>query len=376
MKKVICFILIISAILSVNLFNNKIECNAYYSKASVVIESSSNRVLNEHNKDERLAMASTTKIMTALIVLENCENLEEEVKVDDRSVGIEGTSIYLKKGETLTVKELLYGLMLASGNDASMALAYHIGKGNLEDFVKLMNDKAQELNLQNTYFANPHGLDAENHYTSAYDLAVITSSAMKNSDFKEIVSTKFMQITGHKDVGNRYLRNKQRLLKTLEGCTGVKSGFTDNAGRCLVTSCERDGMEVISVVLNCPNMFEESERLINDAFKEYKMVEILEPYSYITNIPVNEGEFESVKVYSMKGFKYPLKEIEVTDIYVEKELPEILDAPVEKEKEIGKIKVFFNKEQIFEENIYTMEEINSVDIKDKVKDIIDKWFYE
>lgn len=376
MKKIICFILIISSILSINLFKNNVNCYAYYSKASVVIESSSKRVLSENNKDERLAMASTTKIMTALIVLENCENLDEEVKIDDRAVGIEGTSIYLKKGETLTVKELLYGLMLASGNDASMALAYHVGKGNLEDFVKLMNDKAKELNLQNTNFINPHGLDAENHYTSAYDLAVITSEALKNKDFKEIVSTKFTQITGHKDVGNRFLRNKQRLLKTLDGCTGVKSGFTDNAGRCLVTSCERDGMEVISVVLNCPNMFEESERLINDAFKEYKMIEIIEPYSFITNIPVSEGEFESVKVYSMKGFKYPLKETETTDIYVEKELPEILDAPIEKEKEIGKIKVFFNNEQIFEENIYTMEEINSVDIKDKVKDIIDKWFYE
>ena len=355
---------------------NAAEPAGGYARSAIVIDAVSGKVLYEKNAYEKLGMASTTKIMTALIVLENCENLDEEVKIDDRAVGIEGTSIYLKKGEILTVKELLYGLMLASGNDASMALAYHIGKGNLETFVNLMNEKAKELNLQNTSFANPHGLDAENHYTSAYDLAVITSCAMKKSDFKEIVSTKFTQITGHKDVGNRFLRNKQRLLKTLEGCSGVKSGFTDNAGRCLVTSCERDGMEVISVVLNCPNMFEESERLINDAFKEYKMVEIIEPYSYITNIPVNEGEFESVKVYSMKGFKYPLKEVETTDIYVEKELPEILDAPIKKEKEIGKVKVYFNKEQIFEENIYTMEEINSVDIKDKVKDIIDKWFYE
>lgn len=376
MKKIICFLLIVSSILTLNLLKPNTTLNAHYSKASVVIESSSKRILSENNKDERLAMASTTKIMTALIVLENCDNLDEDVKIDDRAVGIEGTSIYLKKGETLTVKELLYGLMLASGNDASMALAYHIGKGNLQTFVDLMNKKVKELGLENTSFANPHGLDAENHYTSAYDLAVITSVALKNPTFKEIVSTKFTQITGHKDVGNRFLRNKQRLLKTLQGCSGVKSGFTDNAGRCLVTSCERDGIEVISVVLNCPNMFEESERLINDAFIEYKMVSLLDSYNYITNIPVNEGQFESVKVYSMKGFKYPLKENEQTEINIEKELPESLEAPIEKETVVGKIKIYFNKEQIFEENIYTMEDVKSVDIKDKVKDIIDQWFYE
>lgn len=375
MKKFICFILILATIFTFKLNINIFNVNAQ-SKASVVIESSTKRVLHENNKDAKLAMASTTKIMTALITLENCENLDEEVNIDNKAVGIEGTSIYLKKGEVLTVKELLYGLMLASGNDASLALAYHVGKGDLNNFVNLMNEKVKELNLTNTSFANPHGLDEENHYTSAYDLAVITSVAMQNKDFKEIVSTKFMQITGHKDVGNRYLRNKQRLLKTLEGCTGVKSGFTDNAGRCLVTSCERNGMELICVVLNCPDMFEESASLINNAFKNYEYTTILEPYSFITNIPVNEGSLESVKVYSMKGFKYPLKEEEKNNINIEKELPETLDAPLNKEQVIGKINVYYNSELIFSENIYTMEEVKSLEITDKVKDIIDKWFYE
>lgn len=376
MKKIISVLLIVfSLFASINFVHVK-SVEAYSSKASVVIESSTKRVLYENNKDAQLAMASTTKIMTALITLEHCSNLEENVNIDNRAVGIEGTSIYLKKGETLTVKELLYGLMLASGNDASMALAYHVGKGNLNTFVELMNKKVEELNLTNTSFANPHGLDAENHYTSAYDLAIITSEAMKNKVFKDIVSTPFMQITGHKDVGNRFLRNKQRLLKTLNGCTGVKSGFTDNAGRCLVTSCERDGMELICVVLNCKNMFEESEKLINDAFVEYKMTEILEPYNYITDVKVNEGTVERIKVFLMKGFKYPLKEEERTLINIEKDLPDILDAPLEKEQIIGKIRVFFDKDLIFEENIYTMDSVESVDIKDKVKDIIDKWFYD
>lgn len=345
-------------------------------KASVVIETSTNRVLSENNKDIELAMASTTKIMTALITLENCPNLEEIVDIDNRSVGIEGTSIYLRKGEKLSVKELLYGLILASGNDASLALAYHVGKGDLNTFVNLMNEKVKSLNLKHTSFANPHGLDAENHYTSAYDLAIITSEAMKNDDFREICSTKFTQISGNEAVGNRFLRNKQRLLKTLEGCNGVKSGFTDNAGRCLVTSCKRNNMEVIAVVLNCPDMFEESARIINDAFVEYKMIKILEPYNFITTIPLEDSKLDGVKVFSMKEFSYPLKEEENSKVTIEKELPDILSAPVEKEQKVGKISVYFDKDLIFEEDILTMESAESTDIKDKIEDIIEKWFYE
>lgn len=347
-----------------------------FCKASVVVESSSKRVLSEKNKDEKLPMASTTKIMTALVTLENAKNLDEIIKIDDRAVGIEGTSIYLRKGEEMTVRELLFGLMLPSGNDASLALAYHIGNGNFEEFVNMMNSMAQKLNLKNTHFANPHGLDQESHYTSAYDLALITIEAMKHKDFRDIVSTKNIQITGNKEVGNRFLRNKQRLLKTLEGCNGVKTGFTDNAGRCLVTSCNRNGMELISVVLNCPNMFEESARLIEEAYKTYTYETILEPYSYITSIGVEEGKYDNVKVFTMKGFKYPLKENEKELIHIETKLPEILNAPLEKEEEIGEIKIFFEKSLIFCEKIYTMESVESVDIKDKVKDIIDKWFYE
>lgn len=378
MKKNNLFLLIIVFVFTLIFTNMQTNINvkASSAKASVVIEASTNRVLSENNKDMELAMASTTKIMTALVTLENCPNLDEIVSVDNRSVGIEGTSIYLKKDEKLTVKELLYGLILASGNDASLALAYHVGKGNLDDFVNLMNEKAKALNLEHTSFANPHGLDAKNHYTSAYDLAIITSEAMKKDDFREICSTKFIQITGNEAVGNRFLRNKQRLLKTLDGCNGVKSGFTDNAGRCLVTSCKRDNMEVISVVLNCPDMFEESARLINDVFVEYKMVKILEPYNFITTISLENGKQDDVKVFSMKEFSYPLKDEEKTKITVEKELPDVLSAPIEKEQKVGKISVYFDKDLIFEEDILTMEGVESTDIKDKIEDIIEKWFYE
>ena len=378
MKKFVCLILILCSLISFGFIktSNTEVFAENFCKASVVIEKNSKRVLSEHNKDDRLAMASTTKIMTALVVLDNCTNLQEEVLVDYRAVGIEGTSIYLKKGEILTVEELLYGLILPSGNDAAMALAYYVGKGNLQKFVDMMNAKADELNLKNTHFDNPHGLDSETHYTSAYDLAIITSIAMQNQTFREIVSTKIKQIRGNIEVAHRFLRNKQRLLKNLDGCNGVKSGFTDNAGRCLVTSCNREGMEVICVVLNCPNMFEESEKLINDAFDSFELETIVEPYYYISNIKVENGTKEDVKVYSMKGFKYPLKKDEKTKINIETTLEEILTAPVQKEQICGKLNVYFENNLVFSEDIYTMESVESKDITDKVKDSIDQWFYD
>lgn len=378
MKKLICFILIVFSVCSLFLiktFSAPVFAENFC-KASVVIEENSGRVLSQNNKDERLAMASTTKIMTALVVLNNCNDLQEKVLIDDRAVGIEGTSMYIRKNEVLTIEELLYGLILPSGNDAAMALAYFVGKGNLQSFVDLMNQTATDLKLANTHFDNPHGLDSKNHYTSAYDLAIITSKAMQNKTFREIVSTKIKQISGNSEVKNRFLRNKQKLLKTLDGCNGVKSGFTDNAGRCLVTSCVRDGMEVICVVLNCPNMFEESAKLINDAFENFSLETIIEPYYYISNIKVENGTKDEVKVYSMKSCKYPLKTTEKTLINIETEIEESLVSPIKKEQIVGKIKVYFENELIFSENIYTMESVDSKDIQDKLKDIINEWFYD
>ncbi|MBR4124556.1 MAG: D-alanyl-D-alanine carboxypeptidase, partial [Clostridia bacterium] len=184
---------------SVNAQSN-FGCSA---KGAVVIEAGSKRVLFEKDKDTKLPMASTTKIMTALVAIENTSDLDEVFDVDNRAVGIEGTSIYLKKDEKLSMRHLLLGLMLASGNDASLAIGYRVGNGEIEKFVELMNQKVQELNLHNTHFDNTHGLDSKTHYTSAYDLAVITAEAMKNKDFREIVSTKFAQIPSNQIGQNR-----------------------------------------------------------------------------------------------------------------------------------------------------------------------------
>ena len=193
-----------------------------YASGMVVIEAESGRILYQKNCNERLAMASTTKIMTALLALESGLDLDEEFTVDERSVGIEGTSIYLRKNEQISIRNLLYGLILASGNDAATALAYEIG-GSEEKFVEMMNDFVKRLGLTNTQLKNPHGLDADGHYTSAYDLAAITNCALNNETFLEIVSTK-TKVLNEGEPNVRYLRNKNKLLFSEEGCIGVKTG--------------------------------------------------------------------------------------------------------------------------------------------------------
>lgn len=379
-RKIFVIGLIILAVIMISSFlcssfltsKNKVLAEDCPAKSMVVIEADSRRVLNDKNKDERLAMASTTKIMTALVTCKNVKDFDEVVAINDNAVGIEGTSMYLKKGEKLTVKELLYGLMLPSGNDAAMALAYYVG-GSEERFVEMMNEQAKELNLQNTHFANPHGLDADGHYTSAYDLAIITAEALKNDTFKEIVSTKNIRVTGSKENEPRFLSNKNKLLKTLDGCTGVKTGFTDNAGRCFVCSCTRDGMTLISVVLNCGPMFEESAKLLNACFEKYKMREILEPYAQGENIKVSNGESDFVQTVTKHGFSYPLTDEEFNNIKIVRNQPEILDAPVVKEQKIGEIEIYLDKNLLFKENIYTMENVKSTKYLDKIWEIVDEW---
>lgn len=379
-RKIFVIGLIILAVIMISSFlcssfltsKNKVLAEDCPAKSMVVIEADSRRVLNDKNKDERLAMASTTKIMTALVTCKNVKDFDEVVAINENAVGIEGTSMYLKKGEKLTVKELLYGLMLPSGNDAAMALAYYVG-GSEERFVEMMNEQAKELNLQNTHFANPHGLDADGHYTSAYDLAIITAEALKNDTFKEIVSTKNIRVTGSKENEPRFLSNKNKLLKTLEGCTGVKTGFTDNAGRCFVCSCTRDGMTLISVVLNCGPMFEESTKLLNTCFEKYKMREILEPYAQGENIKVSNGESDFVQTVTKHGFSYPLTDEEFNNIKIVRNQPEILDAPVVKEQKIGEIEIYLDKNLLFKENIYTIENVKSTKYLDKIWEIVDEW---
>lgn len=343
-------------------------------KAMVTIEANTKRVLYEKNKDERLPMASTTKIMTALCALESGSNFDEEFEIDPRAVGIEGTSMYLRKGEKLCLRDLLYGLILPSGNDASCAIAYRIS-GSIEDFVALMNKKAKELNLVNTNFVNPHGLDAKDHYTSAYDLAIITAEALKNPEFVEIIGTKSKSVkgAGGEQGELRFLKNKNKLLTSFEGCTGVKTGFTDMAGRCFVASSKRGDLSVISVVLNCGPMFEECAMLMEKAFEEYNYIEVLEPYLFYRKAPVLKGKENEVKLWTKQGFYYPLTKEESLKISYDYEIDENLIAPLEKEQVVGKLTIKLCDEVLFETEIYTMDEIKSNELFENMKQIGHHW---
>lgn len=343
-----------------------------YAKGMAVIEATTGRILYQKNCHGQFPMASTTKIMTALVALENSTNLDESFEVDPRSVGVEGTSLYLKKGEKKTLRELLFGLMLPSGNDAAVAIACRVC-GSEEKFVELMNKKVESLGLENTKFANAHGLDAPNHYTSAFDLAKITACAMENPVFREIVSTKNIRVSGNDEVQAKLLKNKNKLLWEMDSCEGVKTGFTDNAKRCFVASAKQNGMRLICVVLNCGPMFEESKRLLEMGFENYSMVSLLKEYSKQPSVNVEKGVCQSVETFSKRKFDFPLSNRETEMIRTEIDLPSSVEAPIEKEQELGKISIKLGDETIFEDKIYSTSKIESTKFMDKIEKITNNW---
>lgn len=319
--------------------------------SEIVMEASSKRVLYGNNIHEKKYMASTTKILTAIVVIENCD-INETVTVGSKTVGIEGSSIYLEEGEKLTVKELLYGLMLRSGNDCAETLAVHCSK-SIENFAALMNETASRIGATNSRFVNPHGLHNDDHYTTAYDLALISCYAIQNKTFKEIVSTQKINIpfTTHNTI--RHLINKNKMLKEFDGTTGIKTGFTKKAGRCLVTSCERNGMELVSVVLNCPPMFERSKTILQNCFDGFKLYPLVESDNIIGFIPVEESE-ELCGVYIKGDINVPLTAWEKENAEIRFELPEIIKKDTAKDTEIGFVKIYCQNNLIFSAKIYTI----------------------
>lgn len=244
-----------------------------YSKNIIVIDRKTLSTLYEKNSNDKVAMASTTKIMTCILALENC-SLNETVTVSKKAASVSGSTLGLVSNMQISVNDLLYGLMLRSGNDCAIAIAEKIS-GSVENFSILMNQKAKELGLTNTNFVTPHGLDDPKHYTSAYDLALLTDYALKNDKFKNIVSTKTCTISfnGYP----RTISNTNELLGNLEGVYGVKTGFTFEAGRCLVSSCKRNNLDIIVVVLGADTKkirTRDSSNLINYIYNTYKYVNI------------------------------------------------------------------------------------------------------
>ena len=276
---------------------------------AILMDAATNRVLFQKKADEHSLIASTTKIMTALVVCEQC-NVLDRVKIPKEAVGIEGSSMYLREGEVLTVQELLYGLMLHSGNDAAVALSIYCG-GTVEGFAQLMNDKARRLNLTGTHFENPHGLDSPGHYSTARDLAVLSAYAMNNPIFAKTVSTKTVS------AGGRMLRNHNKLLWRIEGADGVKTGFTKAAGRILVSSAIRQGRRMIAVTINAPDDWNDHARLHEDGFKRYSVKKIISAGQELGTVEVAGGDAQMVQLLAAADFSYALADNEQVEILLQ-----------------------------------------------------------
>jgi len=304
-------------------------------KAACILDQKTGRVLFESHMHQRLPMASTTKVMTALLAIER-GRLDEKIVCSPGAFGVSGTSIYLQQGETLTLEQMLYGLMLASGNDAAAAIAEHIG-GSQAQFAQMMNERAGQIGAVNTHFVNPHGLPDEEHYTTAYDLALIAREAMENETFRRIVSTQRMSIPWEGRTYSRQLNNKNKLLSSYEGATGVKTGYTSRAGRCLVFGAMREGLEIIGVVLGCSDWFDEAARLMDGCFDTYTMARVLGPTISAGRIAVVDGRADSCGMCVMEEMSVPIRSGESAQIVLD--VPQAVRAPVYPGMHLGTAKL-------------------------------------
>ena len=279
-----------------------LEACALSAEKAILLDAATGRILFEKDADRKSLIASTTKIMTALIVCEQC-NVLDRVRIPKEAVGIEGSSMYLQEGEILTIQELLYGLMLHSGNDAAVALAIYCG-GTVEGFAQLMNDKAHNLGLTDSHFVNPNGLDAPGHYSTARDLAILAAYAMENPIFSKTVSAKTVR------VGERYLRNHNKLLWQVEGADGVKTGYTRAAGRLLVSSATRNGRRLIAVTINDPDDWRDHAALLEDGFSRYRVKQIISKGEIVGTAEIAGGQSGWVELLADGDFDYALAEDE------------------------------------------------------------------
>lgn len=340
-------------------------------ESMVTIEASTGRILYSQDEHKRLPMASTTKILTAIVAIENCDDLDKKYEISKSATGIEGSSIYLKAGEHLSVRELLYGLMLRSGNDSAVAIA-EIISGSVEKFVLLMNEYCKKLNLKDTSIVTVNGLHNENHYSSAYDLAIISAYAMKNEIFAEIVKTKQKNIDNEFSKFSDHIRvlvNKNRFLDMVNGADGVKIGYTKKAGKCFVGSATRNGMQVIFVCLNAKTMFDDACKYIEKAFKEYSLVKLLS-VGELSKTPIKNGKLEEVPVILKDDIWYPLTDAELQKIKGKLAINENLSAPIKNNTEIGTIELWLENNLIFSQKVYTIDVEKKEGISDFIKKII------
>ena len=307
-------------------------------RSAVLMDRASGRLLYEKNGYERLSMASTTKIMTAILVVENC-SMEDIVTISPVASGVEGSSLWLEIGEQLTVEQLLYGLMLKSGNDAAVALAEHTA-GSVDAFVVMMNEKAKKIGMFNTHFETPNGLDSDEHYTTAYDMAVMTCYAMELPQLREIVSTKETTIPWAGNTWDRALKNHNKLLWQYEGCTGVKTGFTKKSGRCLVSAAMRDGRELVAVTLNAPDDWSDHTKLLDYGFEDFETAVLTREGQLWETMTLDSDE---IGLVCGSEFVTSLKGIEMENVEYRTE-PKDFSLPINKGQILARLYIFYEGE--------------------------------
>lgn len=324
-------------------------------ESAIVIEASTGKVIYEKNADVRRGMASTTKIMTALCAIEAAE-LTDVITVAKEAEGVEGSSVYLKAGDRLTLGDLIDALMLESANDAATAIAVGVS-GSVEGFAALMNKKAEELGLSDTHFTNPHGLSDDEHYTTARDLARLATVAMENSVFRQTVSKQ----TGKISLGDstRFLRNHNKMLRIYDGACGVKTGFTKACGRCLVSAAERDGMTLVAVTLNAPDDWNDHRTLLDMGFSSLERVELIREGESAFIVPCIGTEKGDTVIKSREGLTLilPRKERDIKRRVI---LPQYLWAPIKKDSVVGRIEFYDGEELLGSVPLYAEEDAERI----------------
>ena len=358
-------LLMILSVISNNVFAVEIEELKITSKAGIVLEQNTGRVLWEKNSKEKLKIASTTKILTAIVVVENTD-LDSKVVISKKAALTGGSTVGLISGKEVTVKSLLYGLLLKSGNDCAVALAEYVG-GNVDEFVKMMNRKAYEIGAKDTHCTNPHGLDTEDNYSTAYDIAKITCYAKNIEVLSKIMNTESITV----DFGNtsKFLANTNRLLFTYEYCNGGKTGYTAIANRCLVATAKKDNLEVVAVILGANTTdirFKEGKELLKYAIENYIMVDVENITNYNVNIKIIKGISSLYTDTSSINICIPLKSGELEKVYVKQDTLTNVNAPLNSGEFIGKVYLYIGDELLYTKDLYAKYSVRKKTVKDYI----------
>lgn len=329
---------------------------AVTARSAVVMEAATGKVLYQRNMDQLRYPASTTKMMTLIVALENSK-LDEVVTASSNASGTEGSTIWLEIGERLTMEQLMYGMMLVSGNDATVAVAEHIA-GTVPKFAQMMTKKAHEIGAVNTHFANSSGLPDPEHYTTAYDLALIAAYGYQNPEFAKIVGTKEKQIPWSVNPYNRDLGNENRMLWLYDGGNGVKTGYTDAAGRCLVSAAKRDGVQLIAVVLDAPYMWNDSIAMLDYGFSRVYPLDVVKRGEKFDNIFIPFGENSNISAHARESITVGSDGSDRSAYTKKIELKEELKAPVKKGEIIGEVNVIYDGKIIRKTDLLSDENVN------------------